>query len=962
MIKRFFFLSLSAALMLVLAASVHAQGETPALDLVIALDVSGSMSVDASRTTFDAVDRGWRKLREVNGDSFAATDPAALRFGITDMLLEWLAAYPEVVDINASVVTFADSASVALPWTALRRRGGDERLLSPLDTGAARSEEQQNSNFMALYTLLRDLFSDRPAGSRRAVLLITDSVPCFPTGLRDANAPLYDQYCEEIPSMVRHVNALAGLGSASEYVLFVSSVSAIRRWEPFPGVREAWLQRIGSGGAFIDLDSMAEVPAAVMNVVLREIALARGLIAPEDAPADGRLPQAVYGQLGITYTPNGRLNVGPYQTQMVVLAALPDADAEIAFTPDPGTAVETLYGSENEALRIIRLTRPQVGTWAVEAKGGTVPVWALFSPARARLTLQPAQPTRFVPQQLVYELVDENGEPFEVNEATTPQFNITVVPPGGTAINLNAMEPTADNRAWISPPFLPTAAGSYRLEVSVLPGEGQWWRLSASSDFLTPASLPPIQAAGMTFVAEYDVLEPENSPPVGDVTTTAVRLPRSVALGVRVTARLDTDQATPLPQGMSAEVRLTSPGSATCPQPITQPMNIDPNSRDAAFIELRFAEAGVCRAEVLLTITSLLQPLSGRSLPVSVETGERQLTITHTEYLSLRLTTADGQPPPPGESASSPLYHVIDRASTPLQWAFNTVHFRLEVVNEEGKPVEPQFAPGAQVPDRDHCEASDPKIVPVRLQILSSERDVAEERGICFYSTDAPGVYRASATGLTAGDYIVRASIERNQPPLNLAQQEYAPTLFDGSSDSAQVSAHLKVDYNPAMLLQIGGTALALLVVGLVTFAAFTRFTARRFAPLRIQPAIYRVPKALAARPAEDPKLDEPLAPLWERKPHAVHTHTFPLTDFAGHPDLVLLNIQELTFTTDHNLTLSNRKAAKASILLQGGDPLKGQVIEDGAIFKIAEDHQAFYYLTNGVKSPSARQLLNARS
>jgi hypothetical protein len=963
--------------LLFLNVSAAAQDDMPVLDLVVALDVSGSMNRDATGSTLDAVDSAWRKLREIGDIDFNATDATGERFALTEMLLEWLAAYASnrtSIEINASVVTFANT-SVLMDWTRLQRRN-DDRLLDPLDRSATQVAEAQNSDFIALYQTLGNLFneSDSSANARRVVLLITDSIPCLPTGIRDASAPRYDRFCEDVPAMIRHINGLTELSNTGEYILFVNPISEAQRWTPFPGLRDAWVDRVSSDGAFTDLNSINELPAAMMNAVMREIAMTSDLTTGEESPANDPLSPAVYSRMGIAYAPNGRWNVGPYQTEMQLLAVMSDSGADLTFTNDAASNV--LYESGEESLRIVRVERPDPGSWGVQPAGV---VWAMFSSGQARISLQPENPTRFVPQRLVYEIVDESGTSLEITEETTPDFQITVRSSDNTeSSDLSAMELAADGQSLISPPFLPMTPDTYTLDIQVSPGTGELWQLAEDTNYLVPDNVQPIQVAGMTFSAEFDVIEPENSHAVGEVSTTAVTLPRSVPLGVEVKATMDNGEEISLPEGISAQVNITPAGGSVCPP--GRDMNIDPDTRDSATALIQFDEGGECRVEVALSITSSLQPLSGESSDVRVVTPARQVTITPTERLSLRLVGDNGEIV--SQDMAEPAYQIIDRNSTPLQWDFNSVTLRLEIVNEDGEPVSPEFAEfNQEAGDRQHClvqtnrnlaeatadpsgsvspSTNDNRIVPVRLQITLNEQDVARERGICFYATDTPGVYLANVTGLTAGDYIVRASIERGDPPLDLTRFEYAPNLFSDTSTSAEVTALLKVDYNPAMVIQIGAAAGFTALTGLGIVAAFTRYSAARIAPLRIDPAIYRVPKSLASQPSDNLELDSPLEALWTGKVRRLHTYTFESTEFLRNPDLALLDIQHLTFTTDRSLQLSNQRAARANIRIKGGDPLMGEVLVDKTARQIAEDQRAYYYITNGLKPVSARMLLKS--
>src|SRR5690606_1798672 len=99
-------------------------------------------------------------------------------------------------------------------------------------------------------------------------------------------------------------------------------------------------------------------------------------------------------------------------------------------------------------------------------------------------------------------------------------------------------------------------------------------------------------------------------------------------------------------------------------------------------------------------------------------------------------------------------------------------------------------------------EIDEQQIVPFTLEIFRDEvedgTDIARQQGICFYAPGADGVYLAHATGLLPGDYIIRAALHVNDPPLDFERYEYAPALINNARNGDYtLSARLRVEANP---------------------------------------------------------------------------------------------------------------------------------------------------------------------
>jgi hypothetical protein len=1002
-------LALWFGLLLMIVPAVQSQPEEaqPKLNLVFALDVSGSMDAATTRNEYPNVDWGLRvpfNRNAIQGES-RPSDPLALRFSVTESLMEWLGNYvynqSEHIQINASVVAFEDAPSVLMDWTRLGRSDSAvEPVFEPLDRSSLVDENStraQNADFIELYNQLAALFETAPDGDN-VIIFITDSVPCRPSGLRDASAPRYDRYCEDIPSMVRHINGLPVVGSGNQYVLFLNALSPSQRWELYPDVRAAWEQQIGRDGAFLDLTSPEELPVTMTEIVLRELAYARGIVTPEEVPVTEALRPQDYTALGMSYSRSGTFEVAPYQSYMDIMAAMPDAAIPLTFIPPDGVDPNDvlLFESEEKLLRMSRVYQPVAGGWRIGAgTGGGAPVWVLFRPAEAQLTLSPENPVRFTEQRLVYRLIDDTGNPLTVTPDTAPQFDIEVLTPDGDTIPLSAMSIGENGKAFVSPPFVPVEAGEYELSIAVSPGNAQVWRTPTNYAFLNPQRKPDIVAAGLTFKALFTVtgrLSGDNQDG-----SSAITMPRSLPLDVQLSLLSSEGHEVSLPEGLSAEVIFSPPaaGEDACPTQAMQVMNIEPENRLGAKSTVRFDRAGECQVEVRMAITSALPPFNGATRSIAGTGLSRYITVTPTQRLTLRLLQADGQTPVSSVSESDqPDYVMEDRDSTPGQWNPRQITIRAEIVNEAGRPVSPEFLDDTPVVNRTTCSqqriaarseetlateeapstaesivVDAERIVPLQLKITNNatESDVAADKGICFYATDSDGVYLATVTGLEPGDYTVTAFVDRNVPALNYERFEYDPALFENSASTTYaVTARLKVHTNPVRFIQIGGLLVILGISTVLFIRQRIRIRDITVAPLKARPAIYRITQPQYADYLANPESANIGAEmLWSgnvptgRK--ALNTVVFTAKEFVRNPELALLGIQSLRLTTKKSQEVSSSGGAYANLAMVGGDPLKGDLLNQGQSRLIAEDRDARYYIANGITSPTVRQILDAR-
>jgi len=997
-------LALTVLLILMLGlVTAQSDDEPAALDITIVLDVSGSMDYETDRNRYPSVDAGLSVLfnQRLIETSSTPTDPGKLRFSAAETLMEWLAAYsaqyPNTIDINASIITFSEAPQVVMDWQELRRTNdGTDALLEPLSRSSVRPEgdQPQNSNFVALYQTLSDQFSSRPSENRRVVLLVTDSVPCFPEGRRDANAPLYDRYCSDIPSMGRHIDALSGLSGAVEHVIFVNPLGAAH-WgqDAFQPVLQAWQNRLGNRGSFREIPNINALPAAMMDATMRELGVALGVIDTNTSSPDDAVTPEQYIEMGIGYAANGAFQVPPFQSYMDVLSLLPNDAANFSLTTPQNTNAEitTLYGTDGKSMRIARVIQPPPGDWkANDPLPQDTPTWVLFRAGEAALEVFGDTPAQYGTLRFRYTLTDQDGQRFTFTPQTIPDFRFEVTPAdsGGEDIDLSAFEiDTEDNTALISPPLLAFTAGDYDLSLEVTSGTDALWSDDVNYDFLQPTDALTLRIPAVTFVAEYKV--------VGRVTDstdtdTTVNMPRSLPLTVRLTTNPEGN----LPEDVTAKVVFAPPQDANtrdvCPQQDPVNMGIDKARLYATSPEIRFAQQGGCNLSVEVSIISTLPPLDGQTQVISTG-NSRAVTVTNTQRLTYQVMRADGETPVDNDPQTSDytLNFPNDLALGP-----NQLVLRVEVRDENGRLTTPEFLEGEETPNGQNCRApsaintvppeegetptetlttdiSGQKVVPFRLIVTNSANaDVAASNGVCLYATDRDGVYQAVLSGLSTDTYTVQVALDNNSPRLNYERFEWQPSLFGGDfSVPARLEATIQVNLNPLVVTVYGSAALAVAVVVVLAIVLIARHRQATVAPLTAGPSIYLVdddaqrlyagkPDGQASKTAQEP--------IWEKAPPRRNSHVYKSSDFLT-PDLIALGIESLKITTAKDKKLSEEKSFYYEIsrslsgMQKSSEPLKpNQVVE----LAQTEDNRR-YFLVNrgdGAKMFSVHELMTQRT
>lgn len=940
------------SLSLSLPSTSRAQTERDTLNLVVALDVSGSMSrnISGNNAEINAIDgtvaslfyQGDRSGFFSRSVGTRATDPQGLRFEITRLLLQWLALYAQSqdgLDINATVLTFDQSTSTALPWTAL-----DAGIaVSGLTLTAPNNSGARHADYIDLAVAINDALDDR--SGRSAALIITDSAPCDPNDTIVNNITVSDSLCQRRHTPTHIVQMPDLPANVNEYLFFLNpatnQINLDAFWDNYSTLREALNDRYGRQ-RLMDMESIDELTEQLVPVVLRELAVARGLRLPDDI--FNPLSVRDYATLGIAFSNNGAMTVPPYMSHINMLMALPTAAAAINAIDDTGERVTTtpLYDSAESPLQIRQIDRPTPGTYTITATGGQIAIWTLYSPASARLSLQPTIPTQFVPQRLLYQLLDENDEPLPGYAA--PIFDIDVQPLGDDeqTANLNAMTYDDDLNGFVSPAFLPLQAGSYAADVNVQPGRSNVWSDVVAYDFLTP---PDVRETGFSvvsadFMAVFSVPDRDDA-----VTASTVTLPRSMVVDVTVTSDVN-NRVVALPEGLSLALNFDAAATNACPS--DSPMALTPqNDRMQATAQLSFGIAGECDVRVTALLESDLPPLNGGEVDVDVQSATRTLTILPTRRLQFAFLPVN-RDTPPEDNNTRPTYSMTERDPTPPEWAYNTLPVRVIFYDEDGEPAWPVYIADSQRPD-DHCATPTRTTtstgtldnvnvqIPLQLRVLNSnDDDVAPRYGICLEFTDNEGIYRTTIQGLPPDTYTLEAVLNRDNPQLWLDRYEYAPDLFaNATQTTAVLTTELVVTVDPLFLVQLYGAIIFVVALVLLILLRIIRWRLRTAAALSGTLAIYQVERRLynLYRQSGDNvsnAMNFSVDPIWQRSlPNVNHVQYTP-EDFIENDDIIRLNISQMVVETRRKRQVAKASGAYIELLTPTGDLTSGKNIHPG--------------------------------
>ncbi|MCU0498197.1 MAG: hypothetical protein MUF87_12665 [Anaerolineae bacterium] len=934
---------LTVTLLIVLSGALQAQSTQDSLELVIALDLSASLSLPRGSNP-PQVDAGQAlTLAE------EATDPNNVRFDATRFTLDWINDYIASRDlsdsfaVNASVLGFytTDSGGPQIAPMLNRQTLDGSVTLSPfapqLQSGARHAE------FLTVYEQAQQTFSANP-NARQVLVVVTDSVPCaynwgglglsqgFPYG--SSQPRMRDRDCLNTSTMIDHIEHASTqilLPDVEQYVFHLAPESGY--WlEQLVEVREAWIESLPDD-RFIEVPDVQALPATLFEAIVGEFSIA--LTSVDDLSA-----------LGITAVEPGNFEVAPYQSRLDVIA-FTLANQNLSFNGPTGTvrSTERLYNSDTGLISWQRFTQPPPGGWSADGAAGTL--YLSYLPATSAAWVEQwdgeawervgntrnTQPAQLARVRLVYQILSDTDEPL-TNADFIPQISATFNYPEGARVPLTNWR-ISDNR-FVSDALILTDSGRYQAEITVQP-QTSWARISTANvpivvatpettltpqasptpteernasqglyEFLIPDPIASFEASPIVFQAQLGsesqqaALETEGQLEI----TRAARLPL-------VISATSNGRAIPVPEMISAVLTLDGEG---CLPADSFPLERSGDSLSTTATPLRF-ETGNCRVAVALNLTSEDLPVANQTilletLPLGlINVGATRrldfaLLKTGGEEVVLRASQTVGNP---NATTAYTMEDYVTLPQTdplfPLTWRYQTLNLEVSFLDEQsGEFVNPLFVDGST------------ETVPLVLRIIpvSGGEDIASSNNIQLTKSAREGVYSATIQGLAPGDYRLEVELlDGDEDPNNLEPRlaeryEYIPELTTPVANPI-LTATLTVSPNIGRLALIYGSlgVTALLMLGLV--AGVGQFIGVRMNPLRGSIAIY------TRAPGKHPVL------VWEHLiPGGRNHYQVPDVALIIAPELIGENIEQMKLSTKRSRSISAGGKAYVETQVQG--------------------------------------------
>lgn len=914
----------------------HAQDNTEqSLHLVIALDRSASMSQRIDGNNNDLLDTDASHLlmfvtdSSLRGLGTPATDPDDVRYTLVETLGGWLYEYEQRpnnrLDLSLTVIGFDNQANVLTddlgPTVTVQRPG-------------AVTAEGRHADFINLYAEIETALSDSTA-ERQAVIVITDSPPCNPNGPTSVNGrTVRNSICDGDVSggaLPNHIAVLPSLDAASETLFFVTPGEFTLQdfWDEYDDTLSAWQSRTNrTGSRFERLANIEALPRLFMETVMREMALAQGVLLPEEA--DEPLSDDIYGAMGILHSAGDSFDVPPYQTRLDLLLRVADNTRQLDFLQPTDEEAEREDLVDNAELRLqrVRFTNPEAGAWQVQTQS-VAEVWALLRPARARYTLVPENPVAYQPFRVQYQLLDEESNPLPIGEALQPDFSevdLRLPIPNGRPVDAAlSMEPNSTGNSLTSDPFVPvlnsSANTSYGLIGAVQPGSNNLWTPTLAYDFLQPPPLR-ITVRPMTFDTQFTVA-PQSVPSSG-----VINFPRSLTMQVDLLAEIG-NTAVDLPQGLTIDAAIIPNrgfSSDTCPAA----------DREVEGFCERFSFETPDEYEVTVsgTFRSQQPPLSGDD-PVTIDIITRSLSVDPTTRVTVALLDENREALTLNDETSVTMYQ---RAPLPAP-ELNTLTLFFEVRDENGEREQAQFLCGD---DNTPCGTD---VVPYQLRVTdSASNDVAAQYDIALARTDEPGRYRVEIRGLPRDNYTLTL-VNPAETVLDYREFEYLEQRLSAEDDTDILSIALAVNFDPLLLGQIA--AISAVVILLLLF--WWRASNQRRNGLRGSIAIYRISQA-QAKAIEDDAIEAEAEWLWQMDWPRRISYTITPDMLGADADVRLLGIRSIEATTRSEKALIAAEGAYITMDMHEGTPPNNQRMEAGQMYQIKEMDGYVYYI---VQTPS---------
>lgn len=800
-----------------------AQAQTlQGMDLIVVLDVSGSMDNNitfAKPNDYLSIDpETYAWLNQLSpGSSRPATDPDQLRFEATSFVFDYLSAVGQnhSLTMNATVITFARSARVYLPWTNLNAGNASPastgtsqptgvaapvspyRLTSPAKEGSG----PWASNYSDLYKKIKEQFDNRPDRAKHnpVLMVITDSADCTSQTPGD---------CKLVPSMANSLISAykaASLTGLTQYIFYL--VPALPTGPPpklagtFDTVKDAFRQIIASNGSLQVLEGpqgLNTLPAAMFGVILDQVAQIRGLTVNNSLG------------MGIASVDNA-FTVPPYQSSLTIYAMLEGDTVDISVRASGNSITpqrSRTFGSTNR-VRVLQFDKPQPGNWTL---GGSLKAWASFRNATTRVRLDPEVPSQYVPFRVIYEVIDSNNRPF-VEESYQPDFAISVMADGKTyPLRMNRVT-TPGGQAFGSDYFYPLTAEPHAVHIAVKPQPG-WTTSNSTYTFLTPPQAQPLSViiAPISFVPTFGSSDQRS--PDGQ----SVIIPRSATLPIKVRASNDT-----IPDGIKPVLSFSTPeGGKPCPigEDLALAVAAD---RSSATTNLNFALAGDCDVYLTMTVNNVYEPQPNTTKVIFPKTFIGRAKITSTMRLYADILDRNANPVPQTGSGSESHFNMTD-LNWQLQrfedghigWPMEKMNIEVVLRDEDSTVVvAPRFAStpavGGTTGNDVLCGDAEVPLVLSLTRLGGDGADEARRRGIKLCKTARPGYYVATIAGLNPADYELQLRV-RPDLKLDTTINEYGALL----QPSSVLKARLHVSSNPYVLAQIISSSVAGLLIAVL--------------------------------------------------------------------------------------------------------------------------------------------------
>lgn len=915
------------------AQPVQMQGAGRGLDLIFALDVSGSMYTDITNSPEVGSNEFGMKALIDNGTDMFATDPRLLRFDATRAILQWLDDFATVqalryssFQINATGITFSHEANVFMDWTQVNgyisagavSDAADDATptagpSAPFFDTPARPPGRQDADFERLYDAVQQALNDpaRQGSNNRTVLIIvTDSPPC--NSLRSGQT----SYCQSGTDRLPSPNSLSGLADLDgHYVFFIRPNRQQAAWEgAYPGLDQAWRDIVGDDLAY--RDTIEELPPAMLQVILDEAALALDVDAAGDdedgGDTSGADPARDYTAMNVHWLNSDQFTVPAYQQRLELLALLPSSNTSMVLSRN-GDEIEPthLEPSDTNLVRQATFLNPAAADWRIALSGGASPAGAvLFWPGRATMTFEPAGSVQYEAFQVVYAIMAERTPLMDTN--FLPEVSVDLRTPAG---DTHTLELTPNNNRFVAT-FFPLDAGTYQLDnLRVTLNDP---RLSDDYyGFLTPLVFDTFSTVVSPVTIDVAFTDPDQQTRI----LAREAIPRSE--DIPLTLRLLDDGEEILPPGVAAEVSLRTPDSSDTPCPLdgdTFPMD---NLATRAVVSLDFDEQGECNVYVSATITSTLAPLNGDEYTILPPTLLDRVIIKNTQILDWSVFDAAAA----GAvdlSTAGPHFTMRDLITVSAFTAYADDTLIIPVVihaeGDENQWVEPEFvgSDGGSIPG-----SSDN--VPFTLSIARVGGEDVENAAehVALYRSDQPGRYEISISGLPAAQYRLYLSLRDDIIP-DTENYEYTADV------ATEYEVVLAVEHE--VLVDVQRILPPVLVVLLVILSVWAgqRAYAVRVNPLSGSLRIYTLPQStlddvnrqLANKTYTD--LDAP-APTewktWEQKlPTRRNEKVFNTPSLRRGTLVPSLGLAQITMTTQGRSEVSARGAARAIVQRRGAD------------------------------------------